>query len=149
MRECRDLSTQDLGWIVQELRKLPTQSKQYADVPDDPAWVEAYFQSMYNTGALMGSVHWDTASFLLAAVMRPWYADRLEVHEMILWVPEEHRGGRTAIRLIEHFTVAARRLQPYSIHVGASLDITSADKTLRLYELCGYTRDHSGAVMRL
>jgi hypothetical protein len=148
MQDLRPLVDTDISWIVDELRELPGQSNVYRDVPDDVPYVTSYFQSMYSAGVLIGSVHGDSNSFILAAAMRPWYANRLEVHEMILWVPQTRRGSLVALDLVEHFTQAARQLEPHSIHVGASLDITSADKVLRMYERFGYVREGSGAVMR-
>lgn len=149
MQNLRSLDEFDISWIVQELRSLPEQSTVYRDVPDDVLYVTEYFRSMYLSGVLMGSVHNDSNSFILAAKMRPWYANRIEVHEMILWVPRTRRGSLVAYDLVEHFTQSARELEPHSIHVGASLDITSADKVLRMYERFGYVREGSGAVMRL
>lgn len=149
MPNLRPLVRSDIEWIVEELRELPGQSNVYRDVPDDVPYVSEYFYNMYDTGVLVGSVEEWSDSFILAASMRPWYANRLEVHEIVLWVPERYRGARTALMLIQHFTGVALAMSPHSIHVGASLDITSADKTLRLYEHCGYTRSQGGAVMRL
>lgn len=142
------VTADDIPWIVEELRELPKQSAVFADVEDDPAYVRSYLWNWMQVG-LFGVCTQDTRSFLLASLVRPWYANRLEVHEQILWVPEEHRGSRTALRLIKEFTRVAKLYEPYSITVGASLDITDADKTLALYQYAGYTRTNIGATMRL
>jgi GNAT superfamily N-acetyltransferase len=146
----RDLKRFDLFWIARELRELPAQSSYYSDVPLDELYVYDYLDELLDAGKLFGSVDNKTSSFLLACRMRPWYANRLEIHEMILWVPAQFRGGSTAYRLIKHFTETAKAEQPHSIHAGATLDITDANKTLALYERCGYTRDGpQGVIMRL
>jgi len=150
MHECQALVNTDLQWIVEELRDLPKQSSMFSNVPDDPQWVLNYFQAMLNNGTLFGVVNRAKASFILGCITRPWYADRLEIHEMILWVPERFRGARTAIQLIRFFTELAMDYNPYCIHVGATLDISNRDRTLKLYELTGYSRDGpTGAIMRL
>lgn len=148
MRGCRPVLYSDIDWIVEELRDLPKQSAYFQDVPDDPAYVKLWLTSAVAQG-LFGVCAPDKSSFLLACVQRPWYANRTEINEMILWVPERHRGARTAIELIRGFTELALEYEPHSIHVGATLDITTADRTLKLYEMCGYTRHGpQGAIMR-
>lgn len=144
----RALSYLDLEWITKQLRALPSQSEAFRDVPDDPAYVKVQLQDLMR-GTLFGAVHEDTESFIMGVTIRPWYADRVEVHEMILWVPEQYRGAHIAYPLIRKFTELAMDENPHSIHVGASLDITSADRTLMLYERAGYTRQGTGAIMRL
>lgn len=149
MPNIQTLLDTDISWIVQELRELPKQSATFADVPDDVNYVAGYLTVMYHSGLLGGVVNRDYKSFLLWTRFRPWYADRLEVHEIILWVPEIHRGSRIAPYLIRSFVEAAKAENPHSIHAGASLDITAAERTLKLYEQCGFTIDRNGATMRI
>lgn len=145
----RRLRFEDLDWIVAELRALPRQSDYFADVPDDPEYVWSVLDAMWCNGALHGIVDTDTDSFILFSPLRPWYADRIEIHEFIMWVPEQHRGSRAVMYLIPAFIEAAKEFQPHSIHAGATLDIVSSDKVLRLYERFGFVRDKSGVIMRL
>ncbi|QIG73196.1 N-acyltransferase protein [Rhizobium phage RHph_I40] len=143
----RQLDQSDLEWVVEELRKLPSQSRYYADVPDDPEYVLEYFRSLEHF--LTGSCIEEHGAFILGCYSKPWYADRLEAHEMILWVPEQWRGGRDALRLIRHWTNEMLTQPIHMIRAGHSLDITSAETTLRLYEMCGYTRnEHGGVTLR-
>lgn len=149
MHGCQPLVRSDFEWIVQELRDLPNQSRIFADVADDPTYVRSYLEQMYDAGQLFGWTRPSEGSFILGTAFKPWYANRLEVHEMILWVPSRFRGRMNALRLIQAFTIDALDKEPHSIHVGASLDITNADTTLALYERCGYRRDGPiGAVFR-
>ena len=145
----RALRRDDLTWVVEELRDLPKQSLLFADVPDDVEYVFWQLSNMFDAGVLKGVVSEDTGSFLLYVLNRPWYADRLEIHEMILWVPERYRGGRTAYGLIRSFTEYALDALPHSIHAGHTLDITAKEKTLALYRKCGYTDHAGGVIMRL
>lgn len=138
----------DLNWIVPELRKLPQQSTAFADVPDDPQWVMTTLGGMFD-GGMFGVGIGELGSFLLAMPMRPWYADRLEVHEIILWVPQEYRGTMTALRIIRKFVEVAKEYEPHSIHAGATLDIVDTDRVLSVYERAGFVRDGHGVIMRL
>lgn len=138
----------DIPWIVHELRDLPRQSKMFADVPDDPDYVDMQLTSMFELGVLSGVVHRTKQSFLLYCEHWPWYANRLEIHEMILWVPERHRGARTALGLIRAFTAEALDRFPHSIHAGHTLDITAKEKTLALYRYAGYSDHQGGVIMR-
>ena len=149
MLAVRPLTEVDIAWIVQELRELPKQSAMFADVPDDVNYVAGYLTVMYHNGLLSGQVHQDSKSFLLWTRLKPWYADRLEIHEMILWVPKEQRGTGVPVYLIRSFVEAALAEHPHSIHAGASLDITEADRTLRLYEKCGFHISNGGATLRI
>lgn len=142
------VTANDIPWIVEELRKLPEQSSLFADVPDDPSYVRSYLWT-WMQGGLFGVCDPSRRSFLLAALTRPWYANRLEVHEQMLWVPEDLRGSRVAFTLIKEFTRVAKLYEPHSITVGVTLDITDADKTLALYQYFGYQRYKHGAIMRL
>lgn len=144
----RELRKNDLKWIVEELRELPKQSVLFSDVPDDPEHVLSCFKHMMKNN-LFGVVHEETHSFLLFMATVPWYANRVEIHEMILWVPERYRGGRTAYGLIRAFTESAMDFLPHSIHAGHTLDITAKEKTLALYRKCGYTDHAGGVIMRL
>ncbi len=148
------LDRNDVEWVVDELRLLPKQSQMYKDVPDNPEWVKGYFYSMLNSNMLYGVVDRIKRSFLLFTATKPWYADRVELHEIILWVPEEYRGGRTAYLLIKRYKDYAIYLDDFkfpihSIHAGATLDITNNEKTLWLYQQAGFERDGAGVVMRL
>lgn len=145
----RRLASEDIRWIVEELRELPKQSKKFADVPDDPKYVGAFFGTMHNHNQLDGVVEEYTGSFLLFTPVYPWYAARLEIHELILWVPVRHRGSFVAPRLITAFKGIAKLYNPHSIHAGATLDITDRDRVLRLYEAAGFQRDDDGVVLRL
>lgn len=147
MQGCRQLLASDIDWIVEELRDLPNQSAFFKDVPDDPAYVRLILAAWMRQG-LFGVCAPDKKSFLLAQIHTPWYANRKEVSEVILWVPKEHRGLSTAIRLIRGFTELALDYEPHCITAGASLDITDSEKTLKLYELCGYARHGPGVIMR-
>ncbi|QOE32096.1 acyltransferase [Rhizobium phage Palo] len=151
MARCRRLLYDDLSWIVEELRELPTQSRQYADVPDDPQYVWQYFAEMYNAGTLVGIVSEYHKSFILSYIGKPWWANRVECNEMILWVPAEFRGGSIAYRLIgEWLNLIGNAYGNVSIiRAGASLDITDNEHTLRLYEKHGFTRRGNGVEMRL
>lgn len=142
------LEFSDLLWVVEELRQLPYQSTLFSDVPDDPLWVTSNFISMFNAEVLHGVVHRHSGSFLLFVTQRPWYADRLEIHEMILWVPERHRGSRIAYELVREFATEALEWHPHSVHAGHSLDITDKERTLRLYEKVGFSRHNGGVIMR-
>ena len=133
---------------MQELRELPKQSEFFADVPDDPEYVENYLETLMAENVLKGVCNYDKKSFLLFTEVRPWYANRIEIHEMILWVPERFRGARTAYELIREFTSVALDLHPHSIHAGHTLDITEKERTLRLYEKAGYSRHHGGVILR-
>lgn len=148
--QTRSLRSDNLYWMVQELRELPRQSKLFSDVPDNPKYVEKYLWNMLDNGYLHGvvPVSEDRNGFLLFCNSTPWYADRLEVHEMILWVPERERGGRTAFSLVQGFKKQALELQPHSIHAGHTLDITDKERTLSLYERAGFSRHAGGVIMR-
>lgn len=142
------LDNSDLGWIVDELRDLPRQSSFFEDVPDDPLWVHEQLETMHDAEILHGVVHHDTNSFLLFIVNRPWYADRIEINEMILWVPKRHRGSRVAYELVREFTIEALNWHPHSIHAGHTLDITEKERTLRLYEKAGFSPHNGGVILR-
>lgn len=148
------LNRDDIEWIVDELRLLPKQSEMYADVPNNPEWVSGYFYSMLNANMLYGVVNRTMRSFLLFTVTKPWYADRVECHEMILWVPEEYRGRLVAYSIVKRYVEYAKYLNNFkfeihSIHAGATLDITNNEKTLWLYKQAGFERDGAGVIMRL
>jgi GNAT superfamily N-acetyltransferase len=145
------LTYDDLSWIVEELRALPTQSRQYADVPDDPQYVWRYFAEMQLNGSLAGIVSEYHKSFILSYIGKPWWANRTECNEMILWVPAEFRGGSIAYRLIGEWRnyILNEYRQVHIIRAGASLDISDNDHTLRLYEKHGFTRNGNGVEMRL
>lgn len=148
MQGCRQLTSSDIDWIVEELRDLPKSSKVFEDVPDDPVYVRLALTSWMRQG-LFGVCAPDKSSFLLAHKHTPWYANRTEIAEVILWVPERYRGGRTALKLVKGFTELALDYDPYCITAGVSLDITSKESTLRLYEMLGYTRlGENGVIMR-
>lgn len=140
---CRAFKSElDIEWIVQELRALPQQSQTYNYVEDDPAWVEGYFRVMGS--ALIGAVDADKGAFILGQYGPTWFSSKPTVHEMILWVPEQHRGSRLAIHLIKKFAEVCAHTDAFKIVAGASLDIVNNEKTLRLYELCGFTRVGTG-----
>lgn len=143
--QIRRLVPADWAWVVNELRELPKQSAKFAHVPDDVEHVYGYMITM----PIKGVVCPDTRSFLLFAVSCPWYMDILQAHEMILWVPQEFRGGRSAFALIKEFTKYADDLAALEIHAGHSLDITDKEVTFRLYEKCGFKRDGIGVVYKL
>lgn len=145
----RRLASEDIGWIVEELRALPKQSRKFADVPDDTGYVYNYLETAFEANSLDGVVEQYTGGFILFSAFKPWYADRLEVHELILWVPVRHRGSFVAPRLITAFKGVAKLYNPHSIHAGATLDITDRDRVLRLYEAAGFQRDDDGVVLRL
>ncbi len=147
-RHVERLELKDIQWIVEELQHLPYESKLYADVPNDPLWVTSNFISMFNGEVLHGVVDRTSRSFLLFVTQRPWYADRLEIHEMILWVPERHRGGRIAYELVRAFAMEALEWHPHSVHAGHTLDITEKERTLRLYEKVGFSRHQGGVILR-
>lgn len=148
--QTRSLKEDDISWIVGELRELPRESELFKDVPDDPKYVENYLKRMLWAGSLYGvvPVSDEYCGFLLFCSSTPWYANRTEVHEMILWVPERERGGRTAFSLVQGFKKQALELQPHSIHAGHTLDITDKERTLSLYERAGFSRHAGGVIMR-
>jgi len=148
MPQSRPIVLNDVPWIVNELRELPKQSEYFADVPDDVEYVQEQLTNYMLAGILFGSCDPAQQSFLLATVNKPWYANRVEVHEMMLWVPKQFRHGTTAIRLIHEYVRLARSYEPHSIHAGVSLDIVDADRVLSLYEAAGFKRDKHGVVMR-
>jgi len=148
MPKCRPLVLSDIPWVVQELRALPKQSEYFADVPDDVDYVKEQLTNYMLSGVLIGVTDNYSPSFLLATVNRPWYANRVEVHEMMFWVPESIRGSSTGLRLIKEYVELAKTYAPHSIHAGVSLDIVDADRVLALYEAAGFKRDKHGVVMR-
>lgn len=145
--QCRQLEADDIEWVLDELKDLPRQSTMFKDTPADPDYVRLYLTSWMRQG-LFGVCIPDKGSFLLAQVTYPWYANRKEVSEVLLWVPERHRGARTALTLIREFTSLALDCEPYCITAGASLDISDNARTLKLYEACGYTKHGNGVIMR-
>lgn len=151
----RPLKRDDISWVVSELIDLPKQSVMYSDVPSDCRYVEDYFTQLIINGSLYGVVDEEHYAFLLFNILKPWYANRLEAHEMILWVPKDMRGGRSATKLIKAYVDLVKYYSLtqgtiHSIHAGATLDITDAEKTLKLYELCGFKRDgHAGVKITL
>lgn len=145
--QSRALVADDIEWVMDELRELPSESELFKDAPVDPDYVRLYLTSWMRQG-LFGVCIPDKQAFLLAHLHRPWYANRQEVQEVLLWVPKRHRGARTAMALIRAFTELALDYEPYCITAGASLDISDNERTLKLYELCGYTRQGNGVIMR-
>lgn len=140
----RRLVQADWAWVVNELRELPKQSAKFAHVPDDVTYVYNYMTTL----GIKGVVCPATRSFILFAITSPWYMDILQAHEMIMWVPQEFRGGRSAFALIKEFISYADDLAALEIHAGHTLDITAKETTLRLYEKCGFTRDDTGVIYK-
>lgn len=149
MQECRPLQLEDIPWVVDEAQDLPNQSEQYRSIEQDPFYTRAYLSQAITAGYMFGAVNEEKASFILGQVGSAWYSPQIEVSELLLWVPTRFRGARTALGLIRLFTELAMDYDPKVIHVGATLDIVNNDRTLKLYELVGYSRDSHGASMRL
>lgn len=141
------VSELDIDWIVEELRALPLQSAEYSHVSREPAWVSSYFRAMGNT--LVGAVDVEHRAFILGAYGPTWFSAENTIHEMILWVPAEYRGRRVPVHLIRKFVDVCRGTAATRVYAGASLDISDNEKTLRLYELCGFTRKGSGVEKEL
>jgi hypothetical protein len=138
----------DIPWIVEELRDLPGQSAIFEDVPDDPSWVAGQF-GVYTEAGMFGVVDRAHSAFLLSMPTYPWYANRLEIHELILWVPVRHRQTSSAMRIVREWVGVAKSYNPHSIHAGSSLDIVKEDRVLKLYERAGFKRSSHGVTMRL
>lgn len=142
--QSRRLVPGDWAWVVNELRDLPKQSSKFSHVPDDVPYVYNY---MVQNG-IRGAVCPDTRAFLLFAITTPWYMDIVQAHELIMWVPAQFRGGRSAFALIKEFISYADDLAALEIHAGHTLDITAKEVTLRLYEKCGFKRDDTGVIYK-
>lgn len=146
----RAVERDDFSWITQELRELPKQSVFFEDVPDDPEYVQSAFQAMHDNSALDGWCVPEEGAFLLFTVYIPWWANRVEASELILWVPAERRGrSRAALELVRRYTTWADKADwIHCAHAGSSLDIVDADKVLKLYEHFGWQRTSSGVTRR-
>lgn len=145
----RAIVRDDFSWITDELRELPTQSAFFEDVPDDPEHVMSAFLGMYDNSVLGGWCVPEEGAFLLFTVYTPWWANRVEASELILWVPAERRGKtRAAFQLVLEYTQWADDARIHCAHAGSSLDIVEAEKVLKLYEHFGWQRHGSGVIRR-
>lgn len=147
--ECIDI-TCDYEWITEELRELPKQSAFFSDVPDDPEYVRSYLMNLDAHCIMSGWCVREEGAFLLYTTHKPWYANRVEASEMILWVPAERRGkSRAALQLVQRFTEWVDATpEIYCAHAGSSLDIVEKEKVLKLYEHFGWQRHDSGVIRK-
>jgi GNAT superfamily N-acetyltransferase len=79
------------------------------------------------------------AGFLFAHVGLPPFSTTRVVAEDAFWIEPDHRGGRTALRMISEFEAWARAQGAAS----ASLSALQSSRVAALYERLGYVRSEA------
>lgn len=143
----KDLQPEDFKAVVDMFRFLRLESAEYAYVADDPEYVLANMAQLWDAGLLFGAIEPERGA-MVGCIGNTWFSRNIEASEHILFVYPPWRGTRTALRLIQHFEVAARNKGAELLHVGITTGLNEP-KTVRLYEYLGFKRKGTSLTKRL
>jgi len=74
---------------------------------------------------------------LIATMSSYAFATGLCINQEVLYVHPDHRHSRAAVRLVEHFSEWADRLDAREVFTGVSNDV-QAERVARLFQRCGF-----------
>lgn len=138
----RRIEETDIPEIIHQLLHLRDESPTYAEVIPDIDYVSGSLRTLIQSDAFIGVIE-DGIGCMFGMLTRQWYSYELNAHELILYVLPEHRGARTAMRLIAGLEDAAKRGGARYLQVGVTTGMQE-DRTIKLYERLGYEKFGGG-----
>lgn len=145
----RPIKAEDIGLIIEMLHALHEESPHYNKVQPDVQYVSTTLATMIEQPNFIGCMDSDLRGFMFGIASRTWFDPELNAHELLLYILPEYRGTTLlAPRLIKTFEQEARRLNCVHVRAGASTGIDN-ERTLRLYERLGYTREANTVTKRI
>lgn len=144
----RPIKAEDVGLIIEMLLALHVESSHYNKVRPDEDYVHTTLTSMIEQPAFIGYIDSDLRGFMFGNANRTWFDPELNAYELLLYILPEYRGSFLAPRLIKQFEIAATRLGCIHVRAGTSTHVNT-EKTLRLYERLGYTREANTVTKRI
>jgi GNAT superfamily N-acetyltransferase len=144
----RHMACGDIEVVCSALRNLKYESPYFEEYPEDAEHVHKTLPGMLNSAGTVALIDDQYRGFMLGFVGCNWYSPVVEANEALLYVFEEHRGGRTAVALIRAFEQEAKRYGAVCVNAGASLGIRE-DSVIQLYLRLGYMRKGHGVTKRI
>jgi GNAT superfamily N-acetyltransferase len=144
----RQIKTDDVGHLIEMLLALHVESPHYNKVRPDVDYVHTTLTSLIEQPCFIGHIDVDLRGFMFGIATRTWYDSELNASELLLYILPEYRGSLLAPRLIKQFEIAAMRLGCIHVRAGTSTHVNT-EKTLRLYERLGYTREANTVTKRI
>ena len=144
----RPIKTEDAGLIIQMLLALHVESSHYNKVQPDPSYVRTTLTAMIEQPCFIGHIDVDLRGFMFGIANRTWFDSELNAYELLLYILPDYRGTSLAPRLIKQFESAARALGCIHVRAGTSTQLNT-ERTLRLYERLGYTREANTVSKRI
>jgi GNAT superfamily N-acetyltransferase len=144
----RPIRADDVGLISEMLLALHVESPHYSKVRPDHEYVRTNLTSMIEQPAFIGYIDVDLRGFMFGIANRTWFDSELNAYELLLYILPDYRGTSLAPRLIKQFEIAARALGCIHVRAGTSTQLNT-ERTLRLYERLGYTREANTVSKRI
>lgn len=144
----RPIKVEDIGLIIEMLLALHVESPHYNKVQPDEQYVSTTLASMIEQPNFIGHIDCDLRGFMFGIVNQTWFDPELNAYELLLYILPEYRGTSLAPRLIKQFEQDAKRLNCVHVRAGTSTHVNE-ERTLRLYERLGYTREANTVSKRI
>lgn len=144
------LDSSHITQVLDLLRILRRESPTYRHYPADEVWVTAQLEqmSLMQTCCMLVDIQDGIVAGVMFGVSScPWFSPYYEMHELLLAVRPEYRGGSSAYRLVREFIRISKSKGCRAINVGASLGI-SDPLAEALYKRLGFVPLGKGLVMR-
>jgi GNAT superfamily N-acetyltransferase len=144
----RPITTDDISRIIEMLLALHVESPHYNLVKPDEHYVSTTLASMIEQPGFIGCIDRDLRGFMFGIANRTWFDPELNAYELLLYILPDYRGTTLAPRLIKQFEIDAKRLDCVHVRAGTSTRVHT-ERTLRLYERLGYTREANTVTKRI
>lgn len=144
----RPIKVEDIGLIIEMLLALHVESPHYNKVQPDEQYVSTTLASMIEQPNFIGCIDSDLRGFMFGIANQTWFDPELNAYELLLYILPEYRGTTLALRLIKQFEQDALRLGCIHVRAGATT-LVNEERTLRLYERIGYTREANTVSKRI
>jgi GNAT superfamily N-acetyltransferase len=144
----RGIVKDDIPFIVQSLQQMRTESITGQQSADDPEYVTANLNSIFDGEGFFGYVYGEQYGYMFGTITPLWFCAKLRAYEQSLYVRPDRRGSIAAVTMITAFRDECIRRGAVDIYAGGYAEIKT-DKLFKLYERLGFERYGLGIRYRI